>query len=50
MELNGGPAIIVWSGAAAVAAMSVDVADGRVTRLHLVANPAKLARLAGPPA
>jgi RNA polymerase sigma-70 factor (ECF subfamily) len=44
-ELNGGPAIVVRSGKAAVAAIVLDVADGLVARIHLVGNPEKLRAL-----
>jgi hypothetical protein len=44
-ELNGGPAIVVRSGKAVVAAIVLDVADGHVARIHLVGNPEKLRAL-----
>lgn len=45
-DLNGGPAIVAWTGSTATAAATVDVGpDGRIVRILLVGNPEKLARL-----
>ncbi len=44
-EVNGAPAVIVWSAREAVAAMVLDIVDRRISRLYLVANPAKLRNL-----
>ncbi|GAA3222570.1 RNA polymerase sigma-70 factor [Actinocorallia longicatena] len=47
VELNGGPALFVSSPAGPLATLSVDLdADGRVTTVHNIANPDKLAPLA----
>jgi RNA polymerase sigma-70 factor (ECF subfamily) len=48
--LNGGPAIVAWVGDVAIAAVVLDVADGLVTRIFLIGNPDKLARVGPPPA
>jgi RNA polymerase sigma-70 factor (ECF subfamily) len=45
--LNGSPAIRIDAGTAFNAAVSVAVQDGRITRIYVVANPQKLARLDG---
>jgi RNA polymerase sigma-70 factor (TIGR02957 family) len=45
--LNGSPAIHIETGGAYDAAVSVAVEDGRITRIYVVANPEKLARLEG---
>jgi RNA polymerase sigma-70 factor (ECF subfamily) len=45
--LNGSPAIRIDAGTAFNAAVSVAVEDGRITRIYVVANPQKLARLDG---
>jgi RNA polymerase sigma-70 factor (ECF subfamily) len=42
-RVNGGPGIVVTSGGEPVAALVLDVADGVVHNIHLVANPEKLA-------
>ena len=43
--LNGGPAVVVRVGGSAVAAMLLDAGEGRISRVFLVANPDKLARI-----
>ncbi|MBL7498421.1 RNA polymerase sigma factor SigJ [Frankia sp. CNm7] len=43
--LNGGPGIVVRSGLAPVAAISLHLVDGAVRTIHLVSNPEKLAGL-----
>ena len=45
--LNGSPAIRIDARTAFNAAVSVAVEDGRITRIYVVANPQKLARLDG---
>ncbi|MGH9245945.1 MAG: RNA polymerase sigma-70 factor [Acidimicrobiales bacterium] len=45
--LNGSPAIRIDAGAAFNAAVSVAVEERRITRIYVVANPQKLARLDG---
>ena len=45
--LNGSPAIRIDAGTAFNAAVSVAVEDRRITRIYVVANPQKLARLDG---
>jgi RNA polymerase sigma-70 factor, ECF subfamily len=45
VELNGGPGIVIHSGATAVAAITLDVFNGQVERIYLVGHPAKLAPL-----
>jgi RNA polymerase sigma-70 factor, ECF subfamily len=48
VDLNGGPAIISWAGATMIAAATLEIADGRVQRILLVANPEKLGALRPP--
>jgi RNA polymerase sigma-70 factor (ECF subfamily) len=43
--LNGGPGIVIASRGEPIAAVSLDVQDGRVATIYLVANPDKLVRL-----
>jgi len=43
--LNGAPAARIELGGALDTAVSVEVADGQITRIYAVRNPAKLARL-----
>jgi RNA polymerase sigma-70 factor (TIGR02957 family) len=43
--VNGSPAIRIDAGAGFNAAVSVAIEDGRITRIYVVANPQKLARL-----
>jgi RNA polymerase sigma-70 factor (ECF subfamily) len=45
--LNGSPAIFIDAGTAFSAAVSVAVEGRRITRIYVVANPQKLARLDG---
>jgi len=45
--LNGSPAVRIDAGDGRNAAVSVTVEDGRITRIYLIANPHKLARLDG---
>jgi RNA polymerase sigma-70 factor (ECF subfamily) len=45
--LNGSPALRIDAPTAFNAAVSVTVEDGRITRIYVVANPQKLARLDG---
>jgi RNA polymerase sigma-70 factor (ECF subfamily) len=42
VTLNGGPGIVIASRSEPVAALSLDVHDGRVATIYLVANPDKL--------
>ncbi|WP_336213780.1 RNA polymerase sigma-70 factor [Nonomuraea sp. LPB2021202275-12-8] len=46
-EVNGAPAAVVWAAGRAVTAVSLVVVDGRVDTIYLIANPDKLAHLAG---
>lgn len=43
--LNGAPAARIELGGALDTAVSVEIADGRITRIYAVRNPAKLSRL-----
>ncbi|HVM53765.1 MAG TPA: sigma-70 family RNA polymerase sigma factor [Acidimicrobiales bacterium] len=43
--LNGSPAVRVAASNASKAALTVTLDDGRITRIYIVANPEKLARL-----
>ena len=42
-QVNGGPGIVVTSGGGPITVLVLDVADGLVQTVHLVANPEKLA-------
>jgi RNA polymerase sigma-70 factor (TIGR02957 family) len=42
-QVNGGPGIVATSGGRPITALVLDVADGLVQTVHLVANPEKLA-------
>ena len=44
-EVNGSPGIVAWSGGAPVVAVSLVVAEGRVSHVLTVRNPEKLAGL-----
>ena len=46
-QINGGPGIIVAVGGRPISALVLDVADGLVRTIHLVANPEKLAGVRG---
>jgi RNA polymerase sigma-70 factor (ECF subfamily) len=41
--VNGGPGILVTSGDKPISALVLDISDGVVRTIHLVANPGKLA-------
>ena len=43
--LHGSPGVVVRIGGVEAAAMLLDVGDGRITRVFLVANPDKLVRI-----
>lgn len=45
-EINGAPAVVVRVGAAPLAVVAVDFADGVATEVRLILNPAKLAYFA----
>ena len=45
--VNGGPGIVVASGGKPISALVLDVADGAIRTIHLVANPEKLAGVRG---
>jgi RNA polymerase sigma-70 factor (ECF subfamily) len=42
-QVNGGPGVVITSGAEPISALVLDVSDGVVQTIHLVANPDKLA-------
>ncbi len=46
-QINGGPGVVITSGDRPVSALVLDVADGLVRTIHLVANPEKLAGVRG---
>jgi RNA polymerase sigma-70 factor (TIGR02957 family) len=46
-RVNGGPGIVIASGDKPISALVLDVADGVVRTIHLVANPEKLAGVRG---
>jgi RNA polymerase sigma-70 factor (TIGR02957 family) len=46
-QVNGGPGILVVSGAKPISTLVLDVSDGVVRTIHLVANPEKLAGVRG---
>ncbi|MEV0095485.1 RNA polymerase sigma-70 factor [Streptomyces sp. NPDC050738] len=45
-ELNGGPALVIFSGPVVDSVFQLDVADGRIACVYIVRNPDKLALLA----
>jgi RNA polymerase sigma-70 factor (ECF subfamily) len=46
-RVNGGPGILVVSGDKPISVLVLDVSDGVVRTIHLVANPEKLAGVRG---
>ncbi len=42
-QVNGGPGVVITSGDEPISALVLDVSDGVVQTIHLVANPEKLA-------
>ena len=46
-QVNGGPGIVATAGGRPITALVLDVADGLVRTIHLVANPEKLAGVHG---
>lgn len=46
--LNGAPGVIVYSGARAETAFSVEIEDGKIRAFYVTRNPDKLAHLPGP--
>jgi hypothetical protein len=46
-QVNGGPGILVVSGDKPISTLVLDVSDGVVRTIHLVANPEKLAGVRG---
>jgi hypothetical protein len=46
-RINGGPGVVITSQGRPVSALVVDVADGAIQTIHLVANPEKLAGVRG---
>jgi RNA polymerase sigma-70 factor (TIGR02957 family) len=46
-QVNGGPGVVVAAGGRPISALVLDVADGLVRTIHLVANPEKLAGVRG---
>ena len=44
-QVNGGPGIVITAGDEPISALVLDVSDGAVQTIHLVANPEKLAGL-----
>jgi hypothetical protein len=45
VHVNGGPGIVVYSGGAPTAALTLHLVDGLVGTIHLVSNPEKLTGL-----
>ncbi len=43
--VNGVPALIAWAGGEVLSMVAIEVADGRVRTVHVIANPDKLAAL-----
>jgi RNA polymerase sigma-70 factor (ECF subfamily) len=41
-RVNGGPGVVITSGDEPISALVLDVSDGAVQTIHLVANPEKL--------
>jgi RNA polymerase sigma-70 factor (TIGR02957 family) len=46
-QVNGGPGVVITSGDEPISALILDVSDGVVQTIHLVANPEKLAGVRG---
>src|SRR5215211_2828375 len=46
-SVNGGPGILVFSGDKPISVLVLDISDGVVRAIHLVANPEKLAGVRG---
>ena len=46
-QVNGGPGVVITAEGRPITALVLDVADGAVQTIHLVANPEKLAGLRG---
>ncbi len=46
-RINGGPGVVITSQGRPVSALVLDVADGAIQTIHLVANPEKLAGVRG---
>jgi RNA polymerase sigma-70 factor (ECF subfamily) len=46
-QVNGGPGVVITSAGRPITALVLDVADGAVQTIHLVANPEKLAGVRG---
>src|SRR5918994_1544297 len=46
-RINGGPGVVITSQGRPVSALVLDVADGAIQTIHLVANPEKLAGVYG---
>ena len=46
-QVNGGPGVVITSGEEPISALILDVSDGAVQTIHLVANPEKLAGVRG---
>jgi RNA polymerase sigma-70 factor (TIGR02957 family) len=46
-RINGGPGVVVASGDKPITALVLEVADGVIQTIHLVANPEKLASVRG---
>jgi RNA polymerase sigma-70 factor, ECF subfamily len=44
-EVNGQPALIVYTGDQVFSVLTIEVEDGHIRSIHIVANPEKLARL-----
>jgi RNA polymerase sigma-70 factor (ECF subfamily) len=45
MEVNGGPAVVAFAAGVPVTVLALDLADGLIQTVRLVANPDKLAGL-----
>jgi RNA polymerase sigma factor (sigma-70 family) len=46
-EVNGGPGVVVYSGATPAVVIVLHLVDGRAREIHLISNPEKLAAVAG---
>ena len=44
-EINGGPGTLVTAGGQTIAVLTLAVADGRITAIHLLTNPDKLSAI-----
>jgi hypothetical protein len=47
MPVNGDPGAVVYQGDGLIAVLAFETRDGRISKIHAIANPAKIAYVAG---